>query len=103
MGEIRQRGDKRVIAFCGKADFDTALLSSNTFEIEWPPRSGRLQSFPEVDRADSSQGYATGQGKAKPIVSGGGKMTEPETPTTKELIEPTRARRAKNLNAIPEE
>lgn len=52
LGEIRQRGGKRVIAFCGEADFDTASLSSNTFEIEWPPRSGRLQAFPEVDRAE---------------------------------------------------
>jgi predicted NUDIX family NTP pyrophosphohydrolase len=52
LGEIRQRGGKRVIAFCGEADFDAALLSSNTFEIEWPPRSGRLQAFPEVDRAE---------------------------------------------------
>jgi predicted NUDIX family NTP pyrophosphohydrolase len=41
-----------VIAFSGKADFDTASLSSNTFEIEWPPRSGRLQVFPEIDRAE---------------------------------------------------
>jgi predicted NUDIX family NTP pyrophosphohydrolase len=52
LGEIRQRGGKRVIAFCGEADFDVASLSSNTFEIEWPPRSGRLQAFPEVDRAE---------------------------------------------------
>jgi predicted NUDIX family NTP pyrophosphohydrolase len=52
LGEIRQRGGKRVIAFCGEADFDPAKLSSNTFDIEWPPRSGRRQSFPEVDRAE---------------------------------------------------
>jgi predicted NUDIX family NTP pyrophosphohydrolase len=52
LGEIRQRGGKRVIAFYGEADFDTASLSSNTFEIEWPPRSGRRQAFPEVDRAE---------------------------------------------------
>jgi predicted NUDIX family NTP pyrophosphohydrolase len=51
LGEIRQRGGKRVIAFCAQADFDTALLSSNSFEIEWPPKSGALQAFPEVDRA----------------------------------------------------
>jgi predicted NUDIX family NTP pyrophosphohydrolase len=51
LGEIRQRGGKRVIAFCGEADFDTASLSSNAFEIEWPPNSGRLRSFPEIDRA----------------------------------------------------
>jgi predicted NUDIX family NTP pyrophosphohydrolase len=52
LGEIRQRGGKRVIAFCAEADFDPASLSSNTFEIEWPPRSGGLQAFPEVDRAE---------------------------------------------------
>jgi predicted NUDIX family NTP pyrophosphohydrolase len=51
LGEVRQRGGKRVIAFCAEADFDTASLSSNSFEIEWPPRSGILQAFPEVDRA----------------------------------------------------
>jgi predicted NUDIX family NTP pyrophosphohydrolase len=52
LGDVRQRGGKRVIAFCGETDFETSSLSSNTFEIEWPPRSGRRQSFPEVDRAD---------------------------------------------------
>ncbi len=51
LGEIRQRGGKRVIAFCGEADFDTASLVSNSFEIEWPPKSGRIAAFPEVDRA----------------------------------------------------
>jgi len=52
LGEIRQRGGKRVIAFHGETDFDTALLSSNTFKIEWPPKSGKLFAFPEVDRAE---------------------------------------------------
>lgn len=52
LGEVRQRGGKRVIAFCGKGDFDTTLLSSNTFEMEWPPKSGKLQAFLEVDRAE---------------------------------------------------
>lgn len=51
LGEIRQAGGKQVIAFALDADFDPETLRSNTFEIEWPPRSGRLQSFPEVDRA----------------------------------------------------
>jgi predicted NUDIX family NTP pyrophosphohydrolase len=51
LGEIRQRAGKRVIAFAGEGDFDPATLESNTFEIEWPPGSGRRQSFPEVDRA----------------------------------------------------
>jgi predicted NUDIX family NTP pyrophosphohydrolase len=52
LGEIRQRGGKRVIAFAGEGHFDPAALISNTFDIEWPPRTGRLQSFPEVDRAE---------------------------------------------------
>jgi predicted NUDIX family NTP pyrophosphohydrolase len=52
LGEIRQRGGKRVIAFAGEGHFDPAALTSNTFDIEWPPRSGRRQGFPEVDRAE---------------------------------------------------
>ena len=52
LGEIRQQGGKRVIAFASEGHFDPAALISNTFDIEWPPRSGRRQSFPEVDRAD---------------------------------------------------
>jgi predicted NUDIX family NTP pyrophosphohydrolase len=51
LGEIRQRGGKRVIAYALEGDFDVAALRSNTFEMEWPPRSGRTQAFPEVDRA----------------------------------------------------
>ena len=52
LGEIRQRGGKRVVAFYGEGEFDPATLVSNSFEIEWPPRSGRLQAFPEIDRAE---------------------------------------------------
>ena len=52
LGEIRQQGGKRVIAFAGQSHFNPAALTSNTFDIEWPPRSGRRQSFPEVDRAE---------------------------------------------------
>lgn len=48
---VRLAGGKRVHAFAVRADFDPAALVSNTFTIEWPPRSGRMQSFPEVDRA----------------------------------------------------
>jgi len=51
LGEIRQRGGKRVTAFAVKGDLDVDAIKSNTFEIEWPPRSGNLQSFPEIDRA----------------------------------------------------
>ena len=51
LGRIRQQGGKWVEAFAVEGDFDPAGLHSNTFEIEWPPRSGRMASFPEVDRA----------------------------------------------------
>ena len=50
LGRIRQRGGKHVEAFALEGDFDVGSLSSNSFEIEWPPRSGRLQAFPEVDQ-----------------------------------------------------
>lgn len=50
LGEVRQRGGKRVIAFAVEAGFDPATLVPGTFEMQWPPRSGRLQSFPELDR-----------------------------------------------------
>jgi predicted NUDIX family NTP pyrophosphohydrolase len=52
LGEIRQRGGKRVHAFAAKGDLDVGTVVSNTFEMEWPPKSGRLQTFPEVDRAE---------------------------------------------------
>ncbi len=51
LGEIRQRGGKRVIAFAVEGDLDVEIVKSNTFEIEWPPRSGAKQPFPEIDRA----------------------------------------------------
>jgi predicted NUDIX family NTP pyrophosphohydrolase len=51
LGEIRQRGGKRVHAFAVEGDIDAGAIASNTFEIEWPPKSGRLQTFPKVDRA----------------------------------------------------
>jgi predicted NUDIX family NTP pyrophosphohydrolase len=50
LGEIRQGGGKRVVAFAVEGDFDPAQLRAGTFELEWPPRSGRRQAFPEVDR-----------------------------------------------------
>ncbi len=50
LGEVRQRGGKRVVAFALEGDFDPAALDPGTFEMEWPPRSGRRQRFPEIDR-----------------------------------------------------
>ncbi len=52
LGEIRQRGGKVVRAWAAEGDLDAAQLRSNTFTLEWPPRSGRMQEFPEVDRAE---------------------------------------------------
>ena len=51
LGSLRQRGGKRVSAWATPGDFDPAALRSGEFELEWPPRSGRRQRFPEVDRA----------------------------------------------------
>ena len=50
LGEIRQKAGKRVIAFAVEGDLDPADIVPGTFELEWPPRSGRRQAFPEVDR-----------------------------------------------------
>lgn len=52
LGEVRQKGGKIVTAFALEADFDTSQVEANLFEMEWPPRSGRRQHFPEVDRAE---------------------------------------------------
>jgi predicted NUDIX family NTP pyrophosphohydrolase len=51
LGEVRQPGGKRVRAWAHQGDYDPAGMQSNTFEMEWPPKSGRTQSFPEIDRA----------------------------------------------------
>jgi predicted NUDIX family NTP pyrophosphohydrolase len=51
LGEIRQRGGKTVTAFAVETDIDVENIRSNTFELEWPPRSGQRQAFPEIDRA----------------------------------------------------
>ncbi|MBA2963332.1 MULTISPECIES: NUDIX domain-containing protein [Ramlibacter] len=50
LGEVRQAGGKRVQAWAVEGSFDPAQLRCNQFEMEWPPRSGRRQSFPEIDR-----------------------------------------------------
>ena len=51
LGRIRQRGGKQVDGFALEGDLDVERIAGNSFEIEWPPRSGRRQPFPEVDRA----------------------------------------------------
>ncbi|MBR0905316.1 NUDIX domain-containing protein [Bradyrhizobium liaoningense] len=52
LGQVKQRGGKLVTAFAAELDIDTSSIRSNNFEMEWPPRSGKRQTFPEVDRAE---------------------------------------------------
>jgi predicted NUDIX family NTP pyrophosphohydrolase len=49
---IRQQGGKVVHVWTAEADVDPGAVSSNTFTLEWPPHSGRMRSFPEIDRAE---------------------------------------------------
>jgi len=51
LGSIRQKAGKVVHAFAAPMDVDPLTLVSNTFPLEWPPKSGRIEQFPEVDRA----------------------------------------------------
>jgi predicted NUDIX family NTP pyrophosphohydrolase len=51
LGEVRASG-KTLVVWAGEGDLDAAACVSNTFELEWPPRSGRIQQFPEIDRAE---------------------------------------------------
>ena len=48
---LRQRSGKVVYAWAMKSDFDPSTLESNSFSMEWPPKSSRHQDFPEIDRA----------------------------------------------------
>ncbi|HKI28129.1 MAG TPA: NUDIX domain-containing protein [Actinomycetota bacterium] len=52
LGEIRQKSGKRVLAWAVEGDLDTQSAVSNSFEMEWPPRSGRMRKFPEIDRVE---------------------------------------------------
>ena len=51
LGRIRQAGGKRVDAFAWEGEVDAGAVTSITFDLEWPPRGGRMQAFPEVDEA----------------------------------------------------
>jgi len=62
LGDVVQGGGKVVTAFALAGDLDPATVRSNTFELEWPPRSGRKASFPEVDRA---QWFSPAEAQAK--------------------------------------
>ena len=52
LGEVRQKGGKVVCAWALEGDLDPSEIESNTFTVQWPPRSGRMRTFPEVDRAE---------------------------------------------------
>src|SRR5690349_11502110 len=52
LNPIKQKGGKTVLAWAVEGDVDPRAIQSNTFELEWPPKSGKKQLFPEVDRAD---------------------------------------------------
>jgi predicted NUDIX family NTP pyrophosphohydrolase len=52
LGAFRQPGGKTVVAWLVEGSVDPTMVRSNTFDLEWPPHSGKIRSFPEVDRAD---------------------------------------------------
>jgi predicted NUDIX family NTP pyrophosphohydrolase len=52
LGAVKLKSGKIVLAFAVAGDLDPASVRSNTFPLEWPPRSGRMQEFPEIDRAE---------------------------------------------------
>jgi predicted NUDIX family NTP pyrophosphohydrolase len=52
LGQVRQKNGKIVNAWALAGDLDAAAITSNTFPLEWPPRSGQVRQFPEVDRAE---------------------------------------------------
>ena len=66
LGRIRQKGGKWVEAFALEGDLDADAIVSNEFALEWPPRSGRLARYPEIDRACW---YGLGQARAKILPS----------------------------------
>jgi predicted NUDIX family NTP pyrophosphohydrolase len=63
---LRQKSGKVIHAWACKGDLDPSAIASNTFELEWPPYSGRMQAFPEVDRA----GWFTMKEAQRKIVPG---------------------------------
>ena len=52
LGEIRQKSGKLVLAWAARGDLDAATAVSNTYQTEWPPGSGRVETFPEIDRVE---------------------------------------------------
>jgi predicted NUDIX family NTP pyrophosphohydrolase len=68
LGSVTQRNGKVVTAYALEGDLDPETMHSNTFELEWPPRSGRMQTFPEMDRA---AWFAPDVARAKALASQG--------------------------------
>jgi predicted NUDIX family NTP pyrophosphohydrolase len=66
LGEVRQSGGKVVTAWAVEGDLDPDAVTPGTFELEWPPRSGRVSTFPEVDRV----AWFTLESAAERIVTG---------------------------------
>ncbi len=52
LGEVQQKSGKIVRAWAFEGDCDPESIKSNTFDLEWPPKSGKVQAFPEIDRAE---------------------------------------------------
>ncbi len=66
--QVRLKSGKHIIAFAAEGDLDVSRLRSNTFRLEWPPRSGRMAEFPEIDRAAWFD-LATARRKANPALT----------------------------------
>jgi predicted NUDIX family NTP pyrophosphohydrolase len=65
LGSVKLKSGKVVEAFAVGGDIDPATVASNTFELEWPPRSGQMRAFPEIDRAEWFD-LATARAKLNP-------------------------------------
>jgi predicted NUDIX family NTP pyrophosphohydrolase len=66
LGTVTQKAGKEVTAWAARGDLDAAAVRSNSFTMQWPPRSGRQQEFPEIDRAEW---FALDQARAKLVAA----------------------------------
>jgi predicted NUDIX family NTP pyrophosphohydrolase len=62
LAPVKQKSGKLVYAFAIEMDIDATTITSNIFEMEWPPKSGRMESFPEIDKGDW---FETGEAKKR--------------------------------------
>ncbi|HEX8335049.1 MAG TPA: NUDIX domain-containing protein [Segetibacter sp.] len=62
LSPVKQKGGKVVLAWAIEKDFDENNITSNTFQIEWPPKSGKMSTFPEIDKA---AWFSVGEAKGK--------------------------------------